>query len=404
MILVVFGTTGELIKLAPVLVRLERRNIPYVLGTTGQQVEQIPAFLAQFGIRQPDVWLARGVDGHDLRVNADVPGWLATVGRSFAARRSWLRNSLSVGPGQPLVLVHGDTMTTVLGAVMGRRAPSRGRAYRGRPQKFQPAPPLSGGAQSPAARPLSRTPLRARGVGGSNLRRGTVVDTGANTIRDSLELVPEGDPPIDLPDGPFGSSHSTGSSFSTTLDVDGDTRDPFGLGSPYAAALRRPLGHRSGARALPPRRIVRRRRVSCVYHAFRSSTSFVSCAGAHSSSRTAAVARKSASTSTAPVSSIVCAPSGARASERTRCCQECVSTCSRGSSAMRLGPQTIGPARSLSIGRDRRRSRTAWLCMTGRLGRGSSRERRHECGVQRQDTARSGRRVVRISRPRSVPM
>ena len=59
-ILVVFGTTGELIKLAPVLLRLDERGHRYLLATTGQQVQQIPAFLEQFGLRQPDLWLARG--------------------------------------------------------------------------------------------------------------------------------------------------------------------------------------------------------------------------------------------------------------------------------------------------------------------------------------------------------
>ncbi len=204
MILVVFGTTGELIKLAPVLVRLERRNIPYVLGTTGQQVEQIPAFLAQFGIRQPDVWLARGVDGRDLRVNADVPGWLATVGHSFAARRSWLRNSLSVGPGQPLVLVHGDTMTTVLGAVMGRALRATVAHIEGGLRSFSLRHPFPEELNRRLTSTLAHLHYAPGAWAASNLRRGTVVDTGANTIRDSLELVPEGDPPIDLPDGPFG--------------------------------------------------------------------------------------------------------------------------------------------------------------------------------------------------------
>ena len=35
MILVVFGTTGELIKLAPVLLGLEARGHRYLLATTG---------------------------------------------------------------------------------------------------------------------------------------------------------------------------------------------------------------------------------------------------------------------------------------------------------------------------------------------------------------------------------
>src|SRR5262249_1701283 len=75
-ILVVFGTTGELIKLAPVLLRLDERGHPYVLATTGQQVQQIPGFLEQFGLKQPDLWLGRGANGRDLRVSSDIPGWL----------------------------------------------------------------------------------------------------------------------------------------------------------------------------------------------------------------------------------------------------------------------------------------------------------------------------------------
>ena len=73
MILVVFGTTGELIKLAPVLLQLEQRGHTYVLATTAQQVQQIPLFLEQFGLRQPDVWLARGARGRDLSVNPTFP-------------------------------------------------------------------------------------------------------------------------------------------------------------------------------------------------------------------------------------------------------------------------------------------------------------------------------------------
>ena len=87
MILVVFGTTGELIKLAPVLLRLDERGGRYVLATTGQQVQQIPSFLEQFGLRQPDVWLARGAGGRDLRVNSDIPGWAARVARSWLRER-----------------------------------------------------------------------------------------------------------------------------------------------------------------------------------------------------------------------------------------------------------------------------------------------------------------------------
>ena len=100
-ILVVFGTTGELIKLAPVLLRLEARGHRYLLATTGQQVQQIPTFLDGFGLRQPDLWLARGAGGRDLRTNRDIPGWLGRVLATFTRRRSALRRALRDGPGRP---------------------------------------------------------------------------------------------------------------------------------------------------------------------------------------------------------------------------------------------------------------------------------------------------------------
>ena len=205
MILVVFGTTGELIKLAPVLVRLDERGHRYLLATTGQQVEQIPTFLEQFGLRPPDLWLARGAGGRDLRTNRDIPGWLSRVLRSFARRRRQLGSTLAGGSGRSLVLVHGDTMTTVLGAAMGR-------ALR------VPVAHIESGLRSfdlfhPFPEELNRrTTSRLAGIhyapgrwAASNLRRPDVVDTGSNTIRDSLALAVEDGPPPDvLPDGPFG--------------------------------------------------------------------------------------------------------------------------------------------------------------------------------------------------------
>ena len=63
MILVVFGTTGELIKLAPVLLRLDERGHPYVLATTGQQVLGINVIsIGGFALSAVlGVWLLWGV-------------------------------------------------------------------------------------------------------------------------------------------------------------------------------------------------------------------------------------------------------------------------------------------------------------------------------------------------------
>jgi UDP-N-acetylglucosamine 2-epimerase (non-hydrolysing) len=202
-ILVVFGTTGELIKLAPVLLRLDRRGSRYVLATTAQQVEQIPAFLEQFGLRQPDVWLARGSGGRDLRVNGDIPGWFATVFRSYLRHRDALRRTLLGGRGRPLVLVHGDTMTTVVGALIGRSLRVPVAHVEGGLRSSDLRHPFPEELNRRLASALSHIDYAPGAWATSNLR-GDVVDTGSNTIRDSLELVPEGEPPFALPEERFG--------------------------------------------------------------------------------------------------------------------------------------------------------------------------------------------------------
>ena len=195
--LVVFGTTGELIKLAPVLLRLDERGHRYVLATTGQQVQQIPLFLEQFGLRQPDLWLARGAHGRDLRVNSDIPRWAATVARSWLRARRRLRRT-------PLVLVHGDTMTTVLGSVIGRTLRTTVAHIEGGLRSFDVRHPFPEELNRRLATALSRIHYAPGAWAAGNLSRGDVVDTGSNTIRDSLELVTDEPPPLALPDSAFG--------------------------------------------------------------------------------------------------------------------------------------------------------------------------------------------------------
>jgi len=204
-IVVVFGTTGELIKLLPVLTRLRDRGHRFLLASTGQQVQQIPRLLELAELPPVEIWLGEGAGGRDLRSNRDIPGWAFTVARRFRARRSELRRLLRAGPGKPLVLVHGDTMTTLYGAILGRLL-------------FVPVAHIESGLRSfdllhPFPEELNRrltsriaTYLYAPGAWpASNLRRGTVVDTGSNTIRDALEsAIARTGSQLDVPEGPFG--------------------------------------------------------------------------------------------------------------------------------------------------------------------------------------------------------
>lgn len=209
MIAVVLGTTGELIKLAPILIELQERGRPALVLTTAQQVEQLPPFLDDFGLPEPHVWLARGHRGGDLEHTWEVPGWAATVAFGVLRRRRSLAARLRSDGCAPAVIVHGDTMTTVLGALAARvlRVPAL----------HVEAGMRSGNWRNPFPEEINRRVAAKlvdvhfapgeRAV--ANLRaeraRGRIVDTVQNTIRDAVDLAGTRiAAPPELPDVPFG--------------------------------------------------------------------------------------------------------------------------------------------------------------------------------------------------------
>lgn len=209
LIAIVYGTTGELIKLAPVIAELRRRGHEPLLLCTGQQVEQIPSFQADLGLPEVALWLARGWGGHDLDRKREIPGWILRVARSVARHRRGLRMQLSADGKPPFVLVHGDTFTTVLGSLIGR--------VLGTPTAHIEAGLRSRDWRNPFPEELNRK-IAARLVGlhfapgaqaVANLRRervrGEIVDTGTNTIHDAVDMVAGlASPVVALPSEPFG--------------------------------------------------------------------------------------------------------------------------------------------------------------------------------------------------------
>lgn len=112
MITCLIGTRAQLIKMAPILRELEARHCPYHLVLTGQHSETIDELLAQFQVR---------TKRQLLRVGADITGigqmavWFVRTLLTLISRRAEL-----VGTGKNVFVVHGDTFSTLLGAVAGR--------------------------------------------------------------------------------------------------------------------------------------------------------------------------------------------------------------------------------------------------------------------------------------------
>lgn len=112
MITCIIGTRAQLIKMAPILQRLEARKYPYHLVFTGQHSETMDELMTQFQISAKPLRLR---EGEDITGIVQMAIWFA---RAFVELIS-LRANL-VGIGKNIFVVHGDTFSTLLGAVAGR--------------------------------------------------------------------------------------------------------------------------------------------------------------------------------------------------------------------------------------------------------------------------------------------
>ncbi|MFF2488817.1 UDP-N-acetylglucosamine 2-epimerase [Microbacterium sp. NPDC058062] len=118
MIIFIYGTTAEAIKIAPVARRLDALGVPYQQWVTQQHTESLRRAIPELGLRSPDRVIADGWRGRPLQTPIQMVGWVFdVVGWAVRNLRS-IRRSLPEGS---VVIVHGDTVTTVLGTFIGRR-------------------------------------------------------------------------------------------------------------------------------------------------------------------------------------------------------------------------------------------------------------------------------------------
>ncbi|MFJ2368625.1 UDP-N-acetylglucosamine 2-epimerase [Microbacterium sp. NPDC087665] len=117
MIIFIYGTTAEAIKLAPVVRRLDAQGIPYRHWVTQQHTESLRKAIPELGFTQPDEVIANGHKGKPLKSPVQMVSWIFDVLTWSASNVRRIRKTLPPGS---VVIVHGDTMTTVLGTFIGR--------------------------------------------------------------------------------------------------------------------------------------------------------------------------------------------------------------------------------------------------------------------------------------------
>lgn len=115
----IYGTKAQFIKMMPIVWDLERRRIPHRLIDTGQH-ETISADLRrEYALRAPDYNL--GSDFRNVNTIGRGIAWLGSNLYRYALRGRRTRDAL-FGGDRGIALVHGDTASTVLAAVIAKRA------------------------------------------------------------------------------------------------------------------------------------------------------------------------------------------------------------------------------------------------------------------------------------------
>lgn len=118
MIVVVYGTTGELIKLISLV-----KEIPadqQIRVNTNQQPGQLAQLMKDADLPEPQYTLTNGRKGHDLERKIDILLWAVRLGVQTMKKTGGIRKQLKGTPGKHAVMVHGDTVTTVYGALLAK--------------------------------------------------------------------------------------------------------------------------------------------------------------------------------------------------------------------------------------------------------------------------------------------
>src|SRR3989344_9305855 len=115
MIHIILGTKAQLIKMAPVMQELQKQKIPYNFIFTGQHKETIDDLIDDFNIKKPDYILDNNKDVTSIPY---MGFWLVkNLYKTLVNKKEIFRNDKN-----GIVLIHGDTFSTLLGAFMGKVA------------------------------------------------------------------------------------------------------------------------------------------------------------------------------------------------------------------------------------------------------------------------------------------
>ncbi|MBI5198180.1 MAG: UDP-N-acetylglucosamine 2-epimerase [Nitrospirae bacterium] len=200
MIYIVIGTKAQFIKMAPIMVEMMNRKVPFRYISTGQHQETMRELHGNFGVRDPDIRL---YEGKDVTSVFSMFLWsLGILKKVFFNKKAILQQEK-----KGIVLVHGDTFSTLLGALMGKLLKLKVAHIESGLRSFHLFHPFP--EEMTRILTFSLTdyyfcpgPWALKNV---EKYKGVKVDTTSNTLYDALKsaLESEGRIDVDIPDVPY---------------------------------------------------------------------------------------------------------------------------------------------------------------------------------------------------------
>jgi UDP-N-acetylglucosamine 2-epimerase (non-hydrolysing) len=201
MIHIFLGTKAQLIKMAPIMKELQNRNIPYNFVFSGQHQATIADIQKEFGLKNPDYILYKG---------PDITGVVQMFFWTLRVLTHVLLNKKDVWKGDQkgLVLSHGDTFSTLLGALSARLSGLQSAHVESGLRSFNLLHPFPEELTRRLVFRLSQVFYAPGDWALNNLsdQSGIKVNTKQNTLRDALSLAEQhiNEQIVDIPDTGYG--------------------------------------------------------------------------------------------------------------------------------------------------------------------------------------------------------
>lgn len=108
------GTKAQFIKMVPIMVEMKNRGLPFRYIDSGQHADLTKSLRKVFGLQNPDICLSTNTKSISS-ISSAVCWYLGCRTKSIFNKK-WLKNEIF--PNGGICLIHGDTLSTLLGMRM----------------------------------------------------------------------------------------------------------------------------------------------------------------------------------------------------------------------------------------------------------------------------------------------